>query len=360
MRNPFVRFEDILDDCITAIQERGESVADCLVRYPAQREELEPLLRLTIRLQAARTLQAPPEFRRVSTIRVRNVIAARPHRVERVGAKPNPLRYIQRRLQALFGTQRRLPAIATISVVLAIWLLVGGGTVYASAGALPGDALYPVKRAVEAVQLAVSLNDASDAMLHLAFAARRLDEAAALLKEERLQDIGQALTDYEAQVGSVLAFFDEDSDLSPDEQALLADLLATAQAHHEARLTLLLDQVPGAARPAIELALTASRAARDQALEVVGGRPGRPEDLPEPPVDVLTVPPEASPQPPTEVTAPTTVPTQPPTPTPLPEPPTSIPSPEPSIPVPSPERPEWPTPSGWPTPPETPEWPTPS
>jgi hypothetical protein len=288
MRNPSVLLEDILDDCITAIQKRGKTVADCLARYPAQCEELEPLLRLTVRLQAARTLHAPPEFRRVAAM-----------------------------------------------------LLVGGGTVYASTDALPGDALYPVKRAVEAVQLAMSLNDASDAMLHLAFAARRLDEAAALLEKDRPQDIGQALTGYEAQVESVLVFFGEDSDLSLDEQTALADLLVTAQAHHEARLTVLLDQVPEAARPTIELALMASRTARAQALETLGGEPGKPEDVP-------TDLPEPSPQPPTKVPEPTSTPAQPPTLTPSPE------APAPTL------SPQWPTPPEWVTPPAWPTgWPTP-
>jgi hypothetical protein len=357
MRDPSIRFEDVLDNCITAIKERGNTVADCLARYPARRKELEPLLRLTIRLQVARTLQAPPEFRRAAAIRVHNLITARPHRIERAAVRPNPLHHVQRGLRAISRTHRRLPATVAVSVVLAFWLLVGRGAVYASAGALPGDALYRVKSAVEAVRLAVSLNDASDARLRLDFAARRLDEVAALLEEDRPQDIGQALTDYEAQIESVLIVFGEDSDLLFDEQIVLADLLIADQVHHEARLTVLLNQVPEAVRPATQQALIASRAARDRALQAVGGGPGGPEDLLEPLEGTPTRLPEPSLQPPTGAPEPTPRPTQTPVPTPLPEPsatPTTPPSLEPS---------EWPTPSAtleWPTP-ELPtlEWPTP-
>ncbi|HID65159.1 MAG TPA: hypothetical protein EYP49_20770, partial [Anaerolineae bacterium] len=315
MRTPPIHFEDILDDCVTVIQEQGKTVADCLARYPAQREELEPLLRLTVRLQAARTLEAPPEFRRVAATRMCNLVAARPHRVEQAVIKPSPLR---QRLQSIFRTQRKLPA-TIISIVLAVSLLVGSGTVYASTDALPGDALYPVKRAVEAVQLAASLSDANDARLRLAFAARRLDEAAALLEKNRPQDMGPALADYEAQFESVLAFLGEDSDLSPAEQAALADLLVTAQAHHETRFATLLDQASEATRPIIESALAVSRTGRDQALEAVGKKPGG--EMPEPsPAPTQTVTSTPSPEPPTSTSTPSP---EPPTPTPSPEPPTS-------------------------------------
>jgi hypothetical protein len=352
MHNPSTRFEDILDDYVTAIQEQRKTVAECLAQYPDLREELEPLLRLTVRLQAARTLQASPELRRVSPIRVRNLVAAWPRRVERAITIPNLPRVVYRRLQAVFSTWRKLPAAVTIGVVFAAWLLVGGGVVYASTDALPGDVLYPVKRTVESMQLAVSRNDASDARLHLAFASMRLDEVAALLEKGRPQDIEPVLADYEAQVRLVLSFFSYDRGLSPDEQATLADLLVTAQAHHEAQL------------------LTTSRAAHDQALEVLAGEP-TPTVSPTPPPVPTQLPTEPSTptpvptQPPTEPSAPTAVPTQPPTElstaTPVPTtPPTEPPTPtpvatQPPTPTPSPEPTEWPTSPGWPT-----EWPTPA
>ncbi len=386
MHNPSVRFEDILDDCILAIQVQGKSVADCLARYPTQHEELEPLLYLSLRLQAARTLKAPPEFRRVAAVRMRNLIAARPRRAGQTIASPSPLPNIRRRLSAW----RRLPTSVAISVVLAVWLLIGGGTVYASGNALPGDGLYPVKRAIEAVQLVVSLDDTGDARLHLAFAARRLDEATALLKKNRLQNVEQALTDYEAQIESTLALFGESSDLSPDQQADVAQLLIAETNRHQAQLTALFGQAPQAARPAIEMALTVSQTGRNRALEAIGGKPDKgmskptatptqtPTATPSPEPPTPTPSPEPltatpSPKPPTPTPSP-----KPPTATPSPEPPTATPSPKPPTSTPAPTSPEWPIPTDWPpecpppserptgwppecpTPPEWPsEWPTP-
>jgi hypothetical protein len=65
---------------------------DCLTLYPAQRDELEPLLSMVARLQSARTLQALPEFRRTSAIRVRNLIESRP----RSAARTAPTRHSER------------------------------------------------------------------------------------------------------------------------------------------------------------------------------------------------------------------------------------------------------------------------
>lgn len=366
MYNTSICFEDILDNCIVAIRELGRTVDDCLARYPDQRAELEPLLRLTVRLQAARTLQAPPDFRRTAAARMHNLVASRPRRAERTAIRTNPLRHVWSGLQAAFRLQKA-PATVVVGVVVALLLLVGGGTVYAAADALPGDALYPVKIAVETVQLAVSLNDARDAELHLSFAARRLEEAAASLAQDRPGSARQALTDYASQLESALAFFDRDSRLSPEAQVMLANQLVARLPRHEAQLAALLEQSPETDRSAIELALTVSQTGRSLALEVVSGEPGEP-DLP---VAVPTGPFFTSPLSPTHTLAPTWTPTQTPTSTSTPTQtptvtpslsparPTSTPWPEPSILTPWPRPTRRPTnwPTGWPTG-APPGWPT--
>ncbi|MDY7080421.1 MAG: DUF5667 domain-containing protein [Chloroflexota bacterium] len=321
--------------------------------YPARRRELEPLLSLVVRLQAAHTLNAPPEFRRTAAVRMRNLVATRPRGVEQTVKKINLLRDVHQKLRLVslpLGTHRRSLATTVIGVLIAILLLASGGVVYASADTLPGDVLYPIKIVVEDVQLAVSLNDAGDAELRLAFATRRLAEAAVLLEDDRPEDIEQALTNYTIQIESVLNLFYKDSPLPSDERAVLANLMVMNLTRHEARLTALSDQVPEASRPAVELALAAYQAALKRALEEVDGRPGR--GTPKPPA----------------------TPGRPPTPTPSPEPLTPTPIPTPTftptiipilttqspVPIPSPEwlTPERP-PSGWPTPELPPDLPTP-
>lgn len=67
------------------------------------------------------------------------------------------------------------------SAACAMLLILVVGVARASAGSLPGDTLYPAKRAVEAARLAL-VSDQDEASLRLGFAARRLDEFAALLQ----------------------------------------------------------------------------------------------------------------------------------------------------------------------------------
>jgi hypothetical protein len=348
VRQPSDRFENILDECIAAIQEQGQTPENCLSRYPAQRAELAPLLQVVVRLQAARSLRASPEFRRASMTRMSNLVAARPRRARPLRTLPNLLPSLRQRWAAV-----------AMSVIL-VCLLMGGGAVSASNNTLPGDTLYPVKQAVEVVQLAISLNEASNVRLHLDFATRRLDETKALLKKGRPQEMERALADYTTQMDSVSTLMNEEKGLAPDRRAVLADLVIAAQARQEAQLAALQEQAPETVQPAIQQALTVSRTARDRAREP---KPTTPAETPEP---SRTPTPAPSP-------IPTGKPEPPATPTVLPSPePTerSTPSPEPAMPiVPTPPwpTPRWPNmtatlrviPPAWPTPHVTsPVWPT--
>ena len=336
------QFENILDNCIIAIYEQGKTVEECVAHYPTRREELEPLLRLALRLQAARTLQASPEFRRTSVTRVRNLITARPRQVTQAAAEPHPLRNAWRRLTTSLKARGRVSITLLVGVVLLISLFIGGGTVYASGRALPGDALYPLKRGLETIRLTISMNDAEDARLYLAFASARLEEVAILLEQNRPEHVETALATYLTQFHKALTFLDANRGLPFEERSALADSVIAAQAHHKEQLAALLNQAPETAQPALQRALAASQAALDQALETIGEEPGEPTEGPE----------HQTPWP-TPSAWPTALPTPTAWPTP-PERPTARPTPTP-----------WPTPTAWPTPPEHPTahptpWPTPS
>ena len=75
------------------------------------------------------------------------------------------------------------PALAGLLIVL----LLGGGTSYAAADALPGDLLYPIKTGVnENVQEALAFSEEAKADLNGKLAVRRLEEAEVLASEGRL------------------------------------------------------------------------------------------------------------------------------------------------------------------------------
>ncbi len=86
--------------------------------------------------------------------------------------------------RALFR-QRLLPALR-VAAALALVLLVGlFGVAQASADSLPGDRLYPVKRAIEDARLAL-VSAQSEPALRVRFAERRLDEFERLLAQRQV------------------------------------------------------------------------------------------------------------------------------------------------------------------------------
>jgi hypothetical protein len=83
-----------------------------------------------------------------------------------------------------------LPRFATALIALAFVLIVSGyGLFSASAQALPGDLLYPVKRSAENIRLGVTSDSNRRESLEEEFERRRTDEVARLLFEGRLQPI---------------------------------------------------------------------------------------------------------------------------------------------------------------------------
>lgn len=179
---------------------------------------------------------------------------------------------------------RRRLIVTVLAAAIAV-LLLSGSAVAASAGALPGQLLYPVKRAVEKIDLALHGDPASRARLHLQFAERRLDELSTLLELRRSGqnvDIGGAMSAYQAEISAVQSAVD---DASPSAQ--LEALLGHVQdelAGHVAVLEQLRDNVvPPQARDAIQNAIDRAETARTNVMHgrTGGGKPaGTPSSRP--------------------------------------------------------------------------------
>lgn len=127
-------------------------------------------------------------------------LAASPARLLRRIGQETP-----RRRSAL-GMAFLRPAWTLAAAVLALAFALGStGLVFAAGGAVPGDRLYGVKRAIEALQLAVSLTPEGDARLLTGFADDRLTEVLALLPPERGADFAAALQEYDLAVAALMA-----------------------------------------------------------------------------------------------------------------------------------------------------------
>lgn len=87
-----------------------------------------------------------------------------------------------------FFTQKKF-----IPVIIAVILMLGGGTAFAASNALPGDTLYPVKIHVnENVQSLFAIGATARASVEASHATTRLEEAEALAAQERLSTTTQA------------------------------------------------------------------------------------------------------------------------------------------------------------------------
>ena len=149
--------EEALAHCLTEIEAGRKTAAECAALF-------RDVPGLEARLRAAQTLrawQAPtirPEVSRRLEARVRQ--GAHSRRPRNPGFLALPLRW------------------AVVFTLLA-FLFVSAGAVAASTNSLPGEVLYPVKRASESAQLFFA-SPADRAALHTTFAGHRLNEIAAL------------------------------------------------------------------------------------------------------------------------------------------------------------------------------------
>jgi hypothetical protein len=168
-------WEDLLNHCIDRILQ-GESLEECLKRYPEQAEQLEPLLRVALAARQATAVQPRPEFKARLRYQLLAAASAREKKVKRISL--------------LLGWQRRW---AVAIVTFLFLLLAGGGTVFASTNSLPDEPLYPVKLAVEQVRLTLARSRVEKARLHIQFAAKRMKEIKLLAEREKPERVEKAI-----------------------------------------------------------------------------------------------------------------------------------------------------------------------
>ena len=168
------RLEEALDECLDSLQ-RGVGIEACLLRFPKERDELEPLLRTAQLLRRASVRSAAPAdaLSRAKGRFLNTALQEANDRSERRG---------------LFGWWPQLSPSRGFGTVLAtLVLLVGvlGGGGMVSANSIPGDALYGVKRASEQVTLFLTFGNDSRADLQRSYERRRVQEVEKILEIKR-------------------------------------------------------------------------------------------------------------------------------------------------------------------------------
>jgi uncharacterized protein DUF5667 len=143
--------------------------------------------------------------------------------------------------------QSRFTLLALLRPALAAAVILGlvfAGATSAAASSLPGDALYPVKRASEDVQVALTFDQVARMQLLSHLADRRLEELAAIVKHRP----ASATTATQAYAEAVEQFADALDNLreadSKDKRDAAQALADAAKAKHKAVLDAVKDKLP--------------------------------------------------------------------------------------------------------------------
>lgn len=271
MTTASISIEIVLDRCLRAIREEGYSIDDCLAHYPKHQEALEPLLLLVIRLQSARTLEAPQDFRNIALTRMINLIEsqARPSK-RRARAR---LASIEKASNVSAVSLKKRFSFKSVALVLIAFLVIlivaGAGVAYAASNALPGSFFYPIKNTVELMRLAVSYDEYRNATLYLNYSQQRLEEAEVLMRQQQLGEAKFSLIDYQVEAHFTLEDLADGSRLTDEQRVQLARLTIERYSHNEAFLQALLTQAPEILRPSVETALELTKQVLERAKQLV-------------------------------------------------------------------------------------------
>jgi len=159
---------DALESCLQAI-EQGQELDTVLAHYPDLAEELRPLLEAALQARGMAASEPAPAIMRRGQARLLQRAA------ELRAASAVPPR----------SMGRRFPRFALAMILAGVFLLSGTRLVRASATALPGENLYPVKRTWEGMRLFFIFDHERRELLEFEFENERLHEVNELLLEGR-------------------------------------------------------------------------------------------------------------------------------------------------------------------------------
>src|SRR5512133_2811611 len=191
----------LLQTCLDLIRNGHLSMEEVLALYPEHVEEFRPRLEAMLWLTQATPLFEPrPGFVHASQRRLVERIKQESAVQTGVPVAPAVSLGFFAWLSNFFGQKRFAVQFAVVLVLIIALFVSSTGVALAAQDTIPGDNLYPVKLAVENLQLAVTTSAAGEARLRTDFAKRRLLEIQSLVLEGRYQYIPSVVENFEMQV----------------------------------------------------------------------------------------------------------------------------------------------------------------
>ncbi len=154
--------EQPLDACLDRVR-GGQTIDDALAEHAADGEALRPLLDIATRLESL----PDPNVSLAGLMNTLGRLGSQTLATSRAEPAPPKVRWFSR------------PVWTRAAAIVLVMFLIGWGTVNASANAMPGDFLYPVKLFTERARFFLTLNTEDQAELRIVFSSRRLREAVA-------------------------------------------------------------------------------------------------------------------------------------------------------------------------------------
>src|SRR5437867_9586011 len=252
----FRSFNSILDECLAAIQQ-GETVDECLARYPVHAERLERLLTLADKVRSTPPALPRPWRQAAAWQRVHQ-------RATDLRAEPKGVQF-----NLDYGAWLR-PVAITLAVLLALFGATGG-TVLAAQNSLPDSPLYRVKLASEDVRLWFVFDDVHRAEILIDQSNERMDEILEMNRQDKSipSNVLSALRNRNERAADIVAEH-------PDETALKTSLVQQSEGQ-ETNLILLFPEVSKSEYTPYTEALAATHNARLSADQAVAGI--HPEEL---------------------------------------------------------------------------------
>ena len=248
----------LLDQQLDLQQQNEDGLQDMQGAAPRQQDEIARLVVLARSLEDYHPPGPSPRFVHTARTRIWNRLQ---HKANRRNQSD-----VASRTPSL--SWRRALAGALLALVL-----VFSGLGVASASALPGDALYGLKRGIEDFQLSLAFSLESQASLLTRFVEERIEEVEALSQRDRPQDLVWALDEYSSSVDELVNLAstpDEDGDGHWSD-------LQTSLSRHTQVLEGVIQQVPESAQGAIQQAI--ERSSHGQAVLELLQQGGNPSDL---------------------------------------------------------------------------------
>lgn len=240
----------IVQFCLQAMENDGESLDSVIARYPDLEASIRPPLEAALWLERVKySLDPTPEF--VSDARKRLMAQIQHGNVITAPSKQFSLRDFFANLgRPQFALQ------FAMALLFLVFLVVGTGSLaLASRNALPGDYLYNAKLVQEQVRLALSFTEIGDARLHAQFAQERLVEIQRLVLDARFEYLDQAVAGYEREVARTIELTRQVANADGSQAVTLISQMDEMLSNQEMVLSTLSEQVPSQEESSIIMAL---------------------------------------------------------------------------------------------------------